>query len=163
MALAGAALIAGAVIRRHRLRKGMRAVAVLGSRAATQALAAQLAAREMTGYETVGHISAAKETTGDAGPLGSLPDLRELVARHRIELLLLTSGVPRIAVFDQLATSCYDLPVRLCELSEFYEDRFGHIPISEINSAWFQCILHPKYRVAPAPTSDSSTSRLRSP
>ena len=56
----------------------------------------------------------------------------------------------RIAVFDELSSSCEDVPVRLCELSAFYEDKFGYVPIGEINSAWFQCIMHPNYRIAPS-------------
>ena len=81
---------------------------------------------------------------------GSLPELRRLVEEHYIDLLLLSSDVSRITVFDELSSSCHDVPVRLCELSAFYEDTFGYVPIGEINSAWFQCIMHPDYRIAPS-------------
>ena len=41
--------------------------------------------------------------------------------------------------------------MRLWELSWFYEEIFGHVPVAEINAAWFQYIMHPSYRtVAPA-------------
>ena len=53
-------------------------------------------------------------------------------------------------VFDELERSCQDLPARLCELSAFYEAQFGYIPLAEINSAWFQCILHPRHRIRPS-------------
>jgi len=148
VAVVAAALFAGTATRRHRMQNAVR-VAVLGSRAATEALAAQLADRGVTGYNIIGNISAAEDAGADGPPLGSLPDLRTLVEQHAIELLLLAGDVPRLAVFDQLAASCHDLPVRLCELSAFYETRFGHVPVADVNSAWFQCILHPRHRVAP--------------
>jgi lipopolysaccharide/colanic/teichoic acid biosynthesis glycosyltransferase len=36
--------------------------------------------------------------------------------------------------------------VRLWEVSGFYEETFGHVPVAEINAAWFQYIMHPHYR-----------------
>jgi lipopolysaccharide/colanic/teichoic acid biosynthesis glycosyltransferase len=31
------------------------------------------------------------------------------------------------------------------ELSSFYENTFGHVPLRAINAAWFQWVMHPKY------------------
>jgi lipopolysaccharide/colanic/teichoic acid biosynthesis glycosyltransferase len=55
-------------------------------------------------------------------------------------------------VFEQTANACLDLPVRMIEQSALYEDVLGHVPIGQINSAWFQCIMHPRY----SPTSPLS-------
>jgi lipopolysaccharide/colanic/teichoic acid biosynthesis glycosyltransferase len=40
----------------------------------------------------------------------------------------------------------------MMEASALYEDVLGHVPIGQINSAWFQCIMHPRY----SPTSPVS-------
>ena len=42
--------------------------------------------------------------------------------------------------------SCLDLPVRLIEASQLYEELLGHVPLGQSNSAWFQYLLHPRYR-----------------
>jgi lipopolysaccharide/colanic/teichoic acid biosynthesis glycosyltransferase len=75
-------------------------------------------------------------------------ELRSVLLRHRVDLVLMSSEVSRIAVFDAMVDALDDLNVRLCDLSEFYEDTFGYTPIAEVNSAWFQTILHPNYRPA---------------
>jgi lipopolysaccharide/colanic/teichoic acid biosynthesis glycosyltransferase len=98
----------------------------------------------------VGYVSAdarARDATNDES-LGTLVELRTLVLRHDVDLILMTSEISRMAVFDAMARDCTDLDVRLCDLSEFYEDTFGYTPIAEINSAWFQALLHPRYRAA---------------
>ena len=83
--------------------------------------------------------------------LGSLDDLGAIAERHDIGLLLMTGEPPRMAVFEEVAQSCLHLPVRLRELSGFYEEAFGHVAVAEINAAWFQWIVHPKYRAQALP------------
>jgi exopolysaccharide biosynthesis polyprenyl glycosylphosphotransferase len=83
--------------------------------------------------------------------LGALGGLAEVIESSGIDLLVLTSEAPRFRVFEEVSTTCLHLPVRLWELSSFYEEIFGHVPVAEINAAWFQYIMHPKFRaVAPA-------------
>ncbi len=53
---------------------------------------------------------------------------------------------PRLEIFEQVADSCLDLPVRLIEASQLYEDLLGHVPLGQSNAAWFQYLLHPRYR-----------------
>jgi lipopolysaccharide/colanic/teichoic acid biosynthesis glycosyltransferase len=69
--------------------------------------------------------------------VGALGELRATVLRERIDLLVMGSAVARLPVFDELASTCLDLRLQLTELSEFYEDVFGHVPTAEINAAWF--------------------------
>jgi exopolysaccharide biosynthesis polyprenyl glycosylphosphotransferase len=124
-------------------------IAVLGSWSATVALAGELRAVRDTEYELAGRIAGRPLGKPDAYWLGELGDLRSLLERHKVDVLLLAKDTPRMAVFDELARSCQDLPVRLWEVSAFYERRFRRIPIAEISSAWFQCVLHPRYSVRP--------------
>jgi lipopolysaccharide/colanic/teichoic acid biosynthesis glycosyltransferase len=45
-----------------------------------------------------------------------------------------------------VAEECLDLPVRLIEASLLYEDLLGHVPLGQSTSAWFQYLMHPRYR-----------------
>jgi exopolysaccharide biosynthesis polyprenyl glycosylphosphotransferase len=130
--------------------------AVIGSARSARDLQRELRVAGIPDYVIVGRVSV---TPSDGEPavdfevplLGSLEELGGLVEAHRLNLLVMTSEVPRFTVFDQVSQSVLHLPVRLWELSGFYEDVFGHVPVAEINSAWFQYIAHPKYRaVAPS-------------
>ena len=103
-----------------------------------------LAGRVVPPGEDLGQAEA-----GGVTALGSLDRLGEVISEHKIDLLLMTSEVPRLAVFDQLARASGERSVRLWELSGFYEAVFGHVPVTEINGAWFQYILHPNFRATP--------------
>jgi exopolysaccharide biosynthesis polyprenyl glycosylphosphotransferase len=120
-------------------------VALIGSPTAAHALERELRAARLRCHQLVGWIGAPTHGDGDARRLGSVAELHALVDGHRIELILLSSGVPRMVVFEELDRSCQYDRVHLCELAEFYEEHFGHIPIAEINAAWFQCVLHPRH------------------
>ncbi|MFL5909383.1 MAG: exopolysaccharide biosynthesis polyprenyl glycosylphosphotransferase [Gaiellaceae bacterium] len=128
-------------------------VAVIGSAQAATSLARELELANVTKYTVVGRVGAPDLPLTD-GPdevekLGELGELSEIVADRRIHLLVMTSEVPRLNVFNEIAATCLHLPVRLWELSGFYEDVFGHVPVAEINASWFQYIMHPKYRYDP--------------
>jgi exopolysaccharide biosynthesis polyprenyl glycosylphosphotransferase len=121
---------------------------VVGSRASAEMLARELAVAGVIGHEVVGVVAVGEvDDEFDEMPvLGQLSELATIVEGHRIDLLLMTGEAPRLAVFEELARSCLHLPVRLWELSGFYEEAFGHVPVAEINASWFQYIMHPKYQ-----------------
>ena len=130
-------------------------IAVIGSQRSTDDLARELRLAGIPDYLVVGRISVTEppgeDPTEEVPRLGSLDDLGAIVREQGIQLLVMSSEAPRFLVFDEVSRSCLQLPVRLWELSAFYEDVFGHVAVAEINSAWFQYIMHPKYRrVAPA-------------
>lgn len=123
--------------------------AVIGSARSASDLARELRLAGIPDYAVVGRISGAEtdRVMNDEVPLlGDLDQLGKVVEEHSIHLLVMTSEVSRSGVFEQVSRSCLHLPVRLWELSGFYEDVFGHVPVAEINAAWFQYIVHPKYR-----------------
>jgi exopolysaccharide biosynthesis polyprenyl glycosylphosphotransferase len=129
--------------------------AVIGSPGGTRALRDELAFAGVRRYTVVGTIDPAPHCRQPAAAgdevLGGLADLRPIIRRHGIDLVLMTDKPSRMEVFDALADHCDDLRVRLSELSGFYEDVFGHIPVAVINAAWFQYILHPRYHPTPPP------------
>jgi exopolysaccharide biosynthesis polyprenyl glycosylphosphotransferase len=128
-------------------------VAVIGSAHTATSLARELELAQVTKYTVVGRIGAPglPESAGveEVVKLGELGDLADLVAENRIHLLVMSGEVPRLDVFNEIAATCLHLPVRLWELSGFYEDVFGHVPVAEINASWFQWIMHPNYRYSP--------------
>ena len=83
--------------------------------------------------------------------LGPLSDLAAVVTEHDIDLLVMGAEAPRLTVFSEVTNSCLDLPVRLVELSALFEEVFGHVPMAEINAAWFQCLADPHARTSSAP------------
>lgn len=127
-------------------------VAVMGSAISADSLDRELRVAHQGGFEVVGRIDVAEDgEQGEVPTIGSLGHLGATVAEHDIGLLLMTGEAPRLTVFDEVARSCLDLPVRLRELAGFYEDLFGHVPVAEINASWFQYIIHPKYRAHAGP------------
>ncbi len=133
-------------------------VAMIGTPGLAMGLAHELKSAGIRSHTVVGWLAddGAPPQSGDAPHwLGSLEQVRELVERHSIELLVhssevsAVSGKPRqsrLALFEQVAEACLDLPVRLLEASQLYEDLLGHVPLGQSNSAWFQYLLHPRYR-----------------
>jgi exopolysaccharide biosynthesis polyprenyl glycosylphosphotransferase len=147
---ASVATLAGEVLA-QRLRHPDRRVrvAVIGGPVAADSLARELAGARTVDYHIAGRIRPPAMRGGDGldtPTLGDLDHLGPIVEEHGIDLLLMTAEVPRLAVFEEISRSCLHLPVRLQELAGFYEDTFGHVPVAEINAAWFQYIMHPRYR-----------------
>lgn len=133
---------------RRKRRLPYRAV-VIGSRLSAVRLARELEFSGMNDYVVIGRV--ATEIDPVAAPsevplLGALGELQQLIQDNGIDLLVMASEAPRARVFEELATTCLHLPVRLWELASMYEETFGHVPVAEINAAWFQYMLHPKYR-----------------
>lgn len=131
-----------------------RRVAVIGSARSTLELAHELELAEVVDYVIVGRIDAEIEVDEEDAvvalddhprELGRLEQLGSIVEEQGIDLLVMSSDVPRFRVFDEVARTCLHLPVRLVELTGLYEDVFGHVPVAEINAAWFQYIMHPRY------------------
>jgi exopolysaccharide biosynthesis polyprenyl glycosylphosphotransferase len=133
-----------------------RRVAYIGSEAGAARLAQALDAGGSSRYVLVGRIACpgeaveAAESPG-AGTLGALADLAAVVIEHDVDVVIMGAEAPRLAVFGQLAESCLELPVRLVELSVAFEEIFGHVPMAEINAAWFQCIADPDIRSSTGP------------
>jgi len=151
MLAAAFALEAVARYRRRDARRPLR-TAVIGSRTAAAALREELALADVKRFVVVGSISPsppAGDEPDAPGSLGSLAELGNIVEGERIDLLLMANDCSRLLVFEQLMLRCDALPVRLWELSAFYEEIFGHIPVAVINSAWFMYLRHPRFRPTP--------------
>jgi exopolysaccharide biosynthesis polyprenyl glycosylphosphotransferase len=151
----GVALITGPIGRRAVAGRRRVRIAVIGSTRSTDSLGRELRLSNSDQYEVVGRVTFEDDPSGaedgEVRLLGTLSELGTLVERYDVDLLLMTGEPPRMAVFEEIARSCLHLPVRLRELSGFYEEAFGHVAVAEINAAWFQWIVHPKYRAKALP------------
>jgi exopolysaccharide biosynthesis polyprenyl glycosylphosphotransferase len=140
-------------LRRYISRERKTRVAVIGSAEVATSLARELSLSGADKYVVVGRIAGVPEgpaeVRDEVPTLGELRNIGSLVPRYKIDLLVMTGEVPRLEVFNEIAAACLHLPVRLHELSGFYEDVFGHVPVAEINASWFQYIMHPRYRSSP--------------
>ena len=156
VALAAAAASASvAYLSRHRQDgAGAAATAIIGSERDATDVARELALVGIPGYTVVGRIAlteARRAWTAKVPTLGTLGGLAEVIESSGIDLLVPDERGPALRRLRGDVHHCLHLPVRLWELSSFYEEIFGHVPVAEINAAWFQYIMHPKFRaVAPA-------------
>ena len=135
---------------------GTKRAAFIGPAPAAARLANALAAGGSHQLVLVGRVSYAGDAAGAQSAaavpaLGSLARLADIVKEHGIDLLVMGAEAPRLPVFTEVTNSCLGLPVRLVELSALFEEVFGHVPMAEINAAWFQCLADPHARAAAAP------------
>jgi lipopolysaccharide/colanic/teichoic acid biosynthesis glycosyltransferase len=127
-------------------------VAYIGSERGADYVARGLDRTTAGRFTMVGRIAAPHEDeTSATRSLGRIDRLEDLVARHRIDQLVLERSAARPGVCEQLASSCLDHPVRLIDHADFCEHVLGHVPMSEIDATWFAYLLHPSY---------TATSRL---
>ncbi len=133
-------------------------VAMIGAPGLAVGMAYELQSAGIRAYEVVGWLAddePAAEPVRGPHWLGSFENVREVVEEHEIELLVHSSGgsgdeqrYSRLDVFERVAANCLDLPVRMIEAGQLYEDLLGHVPLGQSNAAWFQYLLHPRYRAA---------------
>jgi UDP-glucose 4-epimerase len=121
-------------------------VAVVGTAASALDLLAALRDGGVSGVEVVGAISPGSVRDAEGPALGGLDEARRIVETNRIDIVLIGPGVSRRGVVDTVMRECEGARVRVCDMAAFYEDVFGHVPITEVDSSWFQYLLHPRYR-----------------
>ncbi|MEK6271310.1 MAG: exopolysaccharide biosynthesis polyprenyl glycosylphosphotransferase [Actinomycetota bacterium] len=132
-------------------------VAVIGSPGLASDLADELEAAGIRAYEVIGWLGreAPGPDTGRLEYLGGLGEVRSAVLERQIELLVYGRAEPADAShgadpdrdpYAVIADSCLDLPVRMLEANQLYEDLLGHVPLGTTDSAWFRYIMHPRFR-----------------
>ena len=118
-------------------------IAVVGSASTARDLAAELA-RTVGGYRVVGWVDRGVRVPADGvRRLGPLENLGEIVTDDAIDLVV-DGGRERAAA--SVADVCVGLDVRLIGLNRLYEDLIGHVPLATLDGAFFQYLMHPRYR-----------------
>ena len=137
-------------------------VAVVGSPGFAIDLAEELEAAGIRAYEVVGWFGRqvpAAHTPGASAVrhfdhLGDLDEVRSAVIGRQIELLVCErvdhphaddGATPDRDPYALIADSCLDLPVRMIEANQLYEELLGHVPLGTTDAAWFRYIMHPRF------------------
>jgi exopolysaccharide biosynthesis polyprenyl glycosylphosphotransferase len=137
-------------------------VAIVGSHWLARSLARELRLAGVDEYSVVGWISPGEspaDRVNGIRRLGTLRELRSIVTTNSIDLLVCGpngdggSGgehagedVRSPEIYDHVARTCLDLPVRMLDANQLYEELLGHVPIGTTDAAWFRYIMHPRYR-----------------
>jgi exopolysaccharide biosynthesis polyprenyl glycosylphosphotransferase len=149
------AVASGVLTRRYVKPRVVKRIAIIGSVRSADSLGRELRLAEVGEYEIVGRVGfrgdASIPGTGEVPLLGRLDEVGDVVRRNDVALLLMTGEAPRMEVFEEVARQCLNTPVRMRELSSFYEEVFGHVAVAEINASWFQWIMHPRYNARRLP------------
>ena len=136
-------------------------VAVVGSPGFAIDLAEELDAAGIRAYEVIGWFGEARASQTPDGSdvrqldyLGGLDEVRSAVIGRQIELLVCGRVDHRHAddgvtvdrdPYALIADSCLDLPVRMIEANQLYEELLGHVPLGTTNAAWFRYMMHPRF------------------
>jgi lipopolysaccharide/colanic/teichoic acid biosynthesis glycosyltransferase len=162
--VAGAWLVMGlGVWMKSRFEDDRRAlVAVVGSAGFASDLADELEAARIRAYEVIGWFGheAAPPHSADAAAsrldyLGGLEAVRAAILERQIELIVCARLEPAggddltdadTDLYALIADACLDLPVRMIEANQLYEELLGHVPLGTTDSAWFRYIMHPNFR-----------------
>ncbi len=154
MAGALAALLLRAIVERFVHTR----VAVLGDASAAHDLAWQLSSAGNRRFTVVGYVTRTSERDNlrdlehvsfRVRRLGLLSDLSHVVARNDIDLLVMSGTEDRMKVFERAAVCTERYRTRLLSLTAFEELVFRRVPLENLNSAWFQHIMHPRFKPAP--------------
>jgi lipopolysaccharide/colanic/teichoic acid biosynthesis glycosyltransferase len=138
-------------------------VVMISSYSLAASLARELRSAGVEGYSVVGWINVGEssaERLNGIRRLGTLSELRSIVTANHIDLLVCgpdrgsalvggedpDGGLRSVEVYDHIARACLDLPVRMLDTNQLFEELLGHVPIGTIDAAWFRYIMHPRYR-----------------
>lgn len=133
-------------------------IAVLGDAATAHDLAWKLSAHGQRQLSVVGYVTRTSERDNlrdlthvsfRVRRLGMLSGLSQIVARNDIDLLVMATSDDRMKYFERAAVCSERFHTRLISLSAFEEMVFRRVPLEHLNVAWFQHIMHPRFRPAP--------------
>jgi lipopolysaccharide/colanic/teichoic acid biosynthesis glycosyltransferase len=139
-------------------------VAVVGSPGLGSALARELELLGLRRWQLVGWIDFTDDglpSTPDGPPLlGFAAAMGLIVSEHDIDLIIFGVresereagewlGASSLGALERVVEVCVGLDVRVIGADQFFEQAFGHVPIAAINAAWFQYVIHPRFRATP--------------
>ena len=133
-------------------------LAVIGSRVEAQDLVDELHDMRIDDYGIVGRISPDPIDRGIGGlvhplvtevdaisVLGTIDEAAQVADDLEIAYFVIGTSAPRLRVFETMLSSGLNPSVVISEVAAFCEAVFQHVPITEINAAWFQRVLDPRH------------------
>ena len=130
-------------------------IAILGSPSFAAGLRRELDASGSQHAEVVGWLNLGDRDEASPGVMriGSLDSIRSVVTEHEIDLLVRGAGSSGAdddrRTYDAIAQRCMDLPVRMMDGNQLYEQLFGHVPLGRIDSDWYLFLMHPSFESTP--------------
>lgn len=133
-------------------------IAVIGDAAVAHRLAWQLSSAGDRRHSIVGYVTRTTERDNlrdldrvsfKIRRLGLVSELSHIVARSDIDLLVMASESDRLKVFERAAVCSERFHTRLLSLTAFEESVFRRVPLEDLNVAWFQHVMHPRFRPVP--------------
>jgi exopolysaccharide biosynthesis polyprenyl glycosylphosphotransferase len=133
-------------------------IALVGSPRLARSLANEIKLTGIDGYRVIGWVdNGGERRRSGARRLGSLDEIAEVVESERIDLIVNAAGedavgtraAPRVAsALDvvEAVSAMLGGEVRLIGLNQFHEEVFGHVPLATLNAAFFQYLMHPRFR-----------------
>jgi exopolysaccharide biosynthesis polyprenyl glycosylphosphotransferase len=120
-----------------------RRVLIVGAGPAGSELAEELELSGNTYFDVVGFVDDDRDSETVAGlPLhGKVADLQAIIASQKPDIVVLAVAQNRLEVFKHLLGSAGS-GFRVAELSQFYEQAFGRVPVRHLTAAWFMSVLH---------------------
>ena len=124
-------------------------LAVIGPADLATKLATEMRETKVRGYVVVGHQARAHADSPTPAPMRSSPGWATCPRSARPSRSSASSCSPsgraaRASRSSRRPPTLLRPAVRMIEASAFYEEVLGHVLIGQINSAWFQCIMHPR-------------------
>ena len=150
----GAVAIALQLLGDHAMAARPLRIAVLGGPEFVPAIRRELEAiGGRSEFEVVGWLNLGRHVNGDQDAREeTLGRVRAAITEHRIDLLVKGPGSAAFrsgrTAYETIAAGCLDLPVRMIDGNQLYEQVFGHVPIGTIDSAWFLFLMHPGFRTS---------------
>lgn len=133
-------------------------IAVLGDASEAHQLAWQLSNDGIRRYTIVGYVTRTSERDNlrdlahisfKVRRLGLIADLSHVVARNDIDLLVMATDEDRLKIFERATVCAERYRTRLLSSTAFEEAVFRRVPVDHLNVAWFQHIMHPRFRPVP--------------
>jgi exopolysaccharide biosynthesis polyprenyl glycosylphosphotransferase len=114
---------------------------VIGSPSSARLLLREPLAPGAQDFEIVGLIDdnpreGASQAAGELPLLGTLHELEHALEAADCDLVVIGARTGRPAVFQRLLALSH-LSFNVVELPEFFEQKFGRVPVEEITSVWF--------------------------
>jgi exopolysaccharide biosynthesis polyprenyl glycosylphosphotransferase len=150
LAIAALASWAAAALARHAAAAAPARIAVIGDGHSAEQLRCDLLAAGIEDHVIVGIVAPGPTTlaptNGRIPVLGTIVTLMEILDRHAVDMLLIGGEASGPETYDHVADTCLGSAMRVCDVTHFYEDVLGHVPVTEIGSAWFRYVMHPRFR-----------------
>jgi exopolysaccharide biosynthesis polyprenyl glycosylphosphotransferase len=154
-------VLAAVTILMQRVQRGMEIrLAVVGSAELATSLESELELAGLGGYHVVGWVDVTgRPPVSGRGmrSLGPAQRMREIIVSEHIDLIVYgvresraeeVEGISSLEILERVSEACLGLEVRLIGANQLYEELFGHVPLATVNAAWFQYVLHPRFRAA---------------